>query len=76
MGGENLRNGGSGGARTRHISNIHRAETASHSQIASHESGARSLDLSKVVTAWESLPSALKAAILEIVGSETDKEGQ
>ena len=69
-------NGGSGGARTRHISNVYGAETASPSQIASQESGARGRDLSKVVAAWEGLPAALKSAILAIVGSATGKEGQ
>ena len=31
-------------------------------------------DLSRVITAWAELPDALKAAILAIVNTATDKE--
>jgi hypothetical protein len=62
-------NGGSGGARTRQKSNKHTVETGVPSQIASQATVVASPDLSRIVMAWESLPAALKAAILAIVNS-------
>jgi hypothetical protein len=45
------------------------------SQGASQESGVLSHDLARVVTAWNKLPSPLKAAVLAIVNAGVGKEG-
>jgi hypothetical protein len=74
--GHSEENGGSGGARTRHNSNVYGPETGLPSQIASQKPVALGPDLSQVVAAWADLPAALKAAILAIVRSGTGKEGQ
>lgn len=67
--------GGSGGARTCHKSNEIKGETASPSQIASQNPGVPA-DLRRVIDAWPSLSSRLRAAVLAIVGAVTDKEGR
>jgi len=65
--GQNVANGGSGGARTRYEPNNEAAKTVSPSQTASQKQVTAGHDLSQVVTAWAKLPAALKAAILAIV---------
>jgi hypothetical protein len=59
------KNGGSGGARTRHKFNDCKGKTAAPSPIASPVVA----ELLKVVSAWSKLPEPLKAAILAIVNS-------
>jgi len=71
--GHNVKNGGSGGARTRHKSNNDGPFAATPSQIASQKPVSPGHDLSRVVAAWSKLPSPFKAAILAIVNSA---EGQ
>lgn len=66
---QNLENGGSGGARTRHKSNNDGPFAAAPSQIASQKPVSPGHDLSRVVAAWSKLPSPFKAAILAIVNS-------
>ena len=73
--GHSEENGGSGGARTRHISNVYAPENEAPSQIASQKPVALGPHLLQVVAAWADLPAALKAAILAIVRSGTGKEG-
>ena len=60
---KNIEDGGSGGARTRHKSNVHKAKTAAPSQIASQAF----TELASIASAWTKLPVPLKAAILAIV---------
>ncbi len=57
------KNGGSGGARTRHKSNENAVEIAAPSQIASQILA----ELQEVASAWPSLTDPLKAAVLAIV---------
>ena len=59
------KNGGSGGARTRHKSNDCKGKTAAPSPIASLAFA----ELGCVCSAWPKLPLALKAAVLAIVNS-------
>ena len=69
-------NGGSGGARTRYESLIINGLGGVPSQIASQKPVTLGHDLAQVVTAWDKLSAPLKAAILAIAGSVTEKEGR
>jgi len=55
--------------------------SAEHSEVAYTQIGAQiqgndGRDLAQVVNAWGDLPAALKAAILAIVNTATNREGQ
>jgi hypothetical protein len=67
------KSGGERGIRTPHFPTDNKGNPHNDTQIDSQISVPSSHDLSKVVTAWAKLPSALKAAILAIVNSA---EGQ
>ena len=68
--------GGSGGARTRYESLIVKGLGGVPSQGASQKPVTLSHDLAQVVAAWDKLSAPLKAAILAIAGSVTEKEVQ
>jgi hypothetical protein len=70
-----VKNGGSGGARTRPESLIIKGLGGVPSQIASQKPVALSHDLAQVVVAWDKLSAPLKAAILAIANTATDKGG-
>jgi hypothetical protein len=72
---QNAGNGGSGGARTRIKMLQIQYLGGLPSQGASQISGALGHDLTRVVTAWDKLPSPLKAAILAIVNTAANVGG-
>jgi hypothetical protein len=69
-------NGGSGGARTRYESLNSKGLGGVPSQGASQKPVTLGHDLAQVVAAWDKLSAPLKAAILAIIGSATEKEVQ
>ena len=49
---------------------------AAYTQIRAQIQGNDGRDLAQIVNAWGDLPAALKAAILAIVNTATNREGQ
>jgi hypothetical protein len=61
-----------------HTENQYVAEhaNAAYTQIRAQIQGNDGRDLAQIVNAWGDLPAALKAAILAIVNTATNREGQ
>jgi hypothetical protein len=72
----NRENGGSGGARTRRESLIIKCLGGVPSQIASQKPVTLCHDLAQVVAAWDKLSAPLKAAIIAIANTATNKGGK